>query len=349
VRRGLVLAAAVLAAALLGAAPAQAALKAIWGPNELRDGRSAFPVYEELGVDVLQKQLAWSRVATERPADPRDPADPAYRWPADVDAAYAETARRGMRLALLVRGTPRWANGGRTEEWVPDDVGDYADFMVAASRRYSRVRHWMVWGEPSRSANFKPLPRDSPVGPRAYSRLLDRAYGALKRERRSNKVIGGMTFHFGEVMPKDFVRWMRLPNGKPPRLDLFGHNPFTGRRPDLRKRVYYPGLRDMSDVDTFVREIRRHWRPRKVKPRLWLSEFCVASDRANPGFSFFVSRRKQASWLSAALKIARRNRWIAGFGWWNLQDGPDPDGITCGLLDEDGKRKPAFRAYKRAR
>lgn len=340
---------AAMVAALAVTAPAEASLKAIWGPNELRDGRSAFPIYRQLGVDVLQHQVLWRRVAASRPADPRNPDDPAYVWPAEVDAAYAAAPRYGFRLALMVRGTPAWANGGRSEAWVPDDVGDYADFMVAVSRRYPRVRHWMIWGEPSRAANFQPLPLSSPVGPRAYSRLLDRAYGALKRERRSNVVIGGMTFHFGDVIAKDFMRWMRLPNGKPPRLDWFGHNPFTGRRPALSKDVYYPGLRDMSDVDTYIREIRRHWRPRHVRPRLWLSEFCVASDRANHGFEFHVSRRTQASWLTAAMRIARTHRYIAGFGWWNLQDQPDPDGITCGLLDQNGAPKPSFGAYKRAR
>ena len=339
----------VVVALLGGAATAQAALKAIWGPNELADGRTAFPIYKRLGVDVLQEQLEWYKIATRRPANPRDPNDPAYVWPANVDAAYAAGPRYGFRLALMIRGTPSWANSGRAPAWVPDDVGDYADFAVAAARRYTRVKHWMIWGEPSRQANFQPLPKHSKKGPRAYSRLLDRAYGALKTVRRSNVVIGGMTFHFGDVSAKDFMRWMRLPNGKPPRLDWYGHNPFTGRRPQLSKPVYYPGLRDMSDVDTYIREIRRHWRSRHVKPRLWLSEFCVASDRPNDAFAFHVSRRTQARWLTDAWKIADRHRYITGFGWFNLQDGPDPDGITCGLLDQNGKPKPSYYAYKRAR
>ena len=53
-----------LVALLAAAAPAQAELKSIWGPNTLRDGRSAFPFYKQLGVDVLQIQIQWNRVAT---------------------------------------------------------------------------------------------------------------------------------------------------------------------------------------------------------------------------------------------------------------------------------------------
>jgi hypothetical protein len=330
--------------ALLGLAqPASAELKAIWGPITLADGRSAFPVYERLGVDVLQQQLQWNSIAAQRPANPRDPNDPAYRWPADVDTAYGAGRRYGFQLALMIRGTPKWANGGRAPAWVPNDVQDYADFAIAAAKRYAKVKYWMIWGEPSRAANFQP--EGPTAAPAAYSLLLDRAYGALKSVRRSIKVIGGMTFH---IQAKGFLKGMRLPDGMPPRLDWFGHNPFTGRRPNLRNRVYYPGLRDMSDTDAYIREIRKHWRPRRVKPKLWISEFCVASDRANYAFAFHVSRTTQGSWLAAALRIAHNHPWIAAFGWWNLQDGPDPDGITCGLLDANGRPKPSYSAYRKA-
>jgi hypothetical protein len=62
------------AVALLLAAPssASAALKSIWGPNDLPNGKSAFPTYERLGVDVLQVQIRWDRVARSRPADERN-------------------------------------------------------------------------------------------------------------------------------------------------------------------------------------------------------------------------------------------------------------------------------------
>ena len=335
--------------ALFAAAPAQAEMKAIWGPSTLRDGRSAFPLYKDLGVDVLQQQLLWSRVAPTRPANPRDPNDPAYVWPRPLDFAYGQVRENHMKLALLVRGTPAWANGGRPENWAPNDPRSYADFLAAAAKRYKRVRLWMIWGEPSRQAQFQPLPLNSREGPQRYAQLLDRAYGTLKNIRRKNKVIGGMTFHAGDVVAAKFMRWMRLPNGKPPRLDWYGHNPFTARRPVLRENPVAPGVRDMSDADLFIREIRRHWRPRHIKPKLWLSEFCVASDRPNADFDFHVTRAEQALWLTDAFNIAHRHRWIAGMGWWNLQDDAADDGITCGLVDRDGLPKPSYFAYKLAR
>ena len=299
---------------------------------------------------MLQVQIRWDRVARSRPADPRNPDDPAYRWPADVDTAYARGQAHGIRLMLMVIGTPGWANGGQPWSSVPKNARDYADFAVAAARRYPLVRHWMIWGEPSQSYNFRPQERNGPAGPRAYAVLLDRAYGSLKAHNRRNIVIGGNTWTLGgEVRPSDFVRWMRLPTGRPPRLDWFGHNPFTTRFPDLRKRPYVRGLRDFSDIDTLVGEVRRAYRPLNRRPRLWLSEFCVSSDRDNRSFNFHVSRRAQARWLKAAYRIAARTGYVAGLGWFKLLDEPQRNGLTTGLLTADGRRKPAFHAYRRAR
>ena len=84
-----------LAAAVLAASPASAeaaANKAIWGPAEV-DGRSQFPIYHDLGVDIYQAKLDWDQVAPTRPAHPKNPADPAYRWPAELDFVMKEAQR----------------------------------------------------------------------------------------------------------------------------------------------------------------------------------------------------------------------------------------------------------------
>ena len=323
-------------------------LKAIWGPARMPDGSSAFREYKRLGVDVVQFQLSWDLIAPTRPNQSKNPRDPAYRWPAIVDDAVRAARSRGIRIALLVRGSPPWANGGRSPEWAPAPRR-YANFLTAASRRYPSVRRWMIWGEPNRAAAFQPLPRNKPTGPRVYARLLDAAYVALKHRSSRNVVVGGMTFSFGEVFPKRWLRWMRLPDGRRPGLDEYGHNPFTRRKPNIRLSGYagYPGARDMSDMDTFAREIRQAYPGRR--PRLWISEFTVSSDRPNRAFDFAVSRRSQAAWLTAGFRIAGRVG-AAGIGWFNLQDQPasDPSGLTTGLMTYEGVRKPAYRAFRRA-
>lgn len=332
--------------------------KGFWGPTAI-DGKSQFPIYKKLGVTLYQTQLHWSNVAPTRPANPRDHRDAAYQWPAETDDVISQARRHGMKVLILVTGSPPWANGGRSAEYAPTRPSDFAAFVRAAARRYPSVRHWMIWGEPSRSNNFKPLV-EQPLGhklkpsmrraPRRYARLLDAAYGQLKAQRKSNVVIGGNTYVTGEVRPGDWMRSMKLPDGRPPRLSMYGHNPFSFRNPNLRNPPSTQGLVDFSDLGRFDKQIQRHLgRPRKKRIKLFLSEFTIptAPDRE---FNFYVSRKTQAKWITNAFKVARSLKNVAGLGWVHLYDEPPVPGHTSvngGLLTHDGKRKPGFYAFMR--
>lgn len=330
-------------ALLAAASPAAAGEKAIWGPITLPDGSPAFPLYRDLGVDAWQAGVSWPAVAPSRPASPADPSDPAYAWPADLDAAVRQAG--DIKIAVLVSGSPGWANGGRSSIWAPDP-SDFAAFLTAASRRYPSIRRWMIWGEPNRGDRFQPNERNGSAGPVAYARILDAAYGALKAVSRRNTVIGGMTWTGGDVRPPVFLDKMRLPNGRRPRLDWFGHNPFPYRFPNLREIPAKGGWRDISDLDTFSKELRNAY-GRKVK--LWLSEFTVQSDHESREFKLTVNRRDQARWLAAAYRLVDGLPSVAGLGWLSLLDEPQSSGsLNWGLLTADGASKPALRAYRDA-
>ncbi|HZI92424.1 MAG TPA: hypothetical protein VFD31_12480, partial [Thermoleophilaceae bacterium] len=340
------LAALAVATALCAAAPpAQAAEKSIWGPVTLPGGGSAFPTYSDLGVDTFQYAVSFADVAPTRPAAVDNPSDPAYRWPAELDRAIADAAASRINVALLVTNSPGWANGGRSRLQAPDPSA-FANFMAAASRRYPSVRRWMIWGEPNRTDRFLPNSENSPEGPRAYARILDAAYGALKAVSARNIVIGGMTWTGGDVKPAPFMKFMRLANGRPPRLDWFGHNPFPFRFPNLRNPTVPGGFRDISDIERFQRQLRRTYGPRA---RFWLSEFLVLSDRGSDQFLMSVSRAEQARWLRAAYRIADDLGSVAGLGWLSLFDERErPGSSNWGLLTAGGERKPSYGAYRGA-
>jgi hypothetical protein len=359
--RGLFALAAVLGLvvpAVADAAPSRK--KAIWGPARV-DGVSEFPIYRDLGAGIYQMKIHWNRIAPTRPARPTDPGDPAYRWPAVLDDAVGEARRYGIEVAILIAGTPRWANGGRDQRWAPRRPADLGRFARAASRRYPSVRLWMIWGEPTRRKNFQPLiheRRDRPLtrgmkrGPHIYARMLDSAYGQLKRESGRNLIIGGNSFTTGDVSPLNWIRNLRLPNGRPPRMDMYGHNPFSNRRPYLNRPPLGHGFADFSDLDLLARWVDR-WlgRPRgKRRMKLFLSELFWPTDHPNHEFNFWVDRRTAASWLSTALKVTRRWSRIYTLGWFSLYDDrprPKGDEVNRGLLDRSGRRKPAYLAYKR--
>ena len=170
------------------------------------------------------------------------------------------------------------------------DAKAYADFVTAAAKRYPRVHHWMIWGEPTRRANYEPLETQTPgepltasqrEAPHRYARMLDRAYGVLKRRSKRNIVIGGNSFTAGDIRPAAWARNLRLRNGRPPRMDMYGHNPFCLRPPDLNNPPSPAGISDFSDLRRFQRVVNRAI-GRRASPKyrrkrvpLFLSEWTV--------------------------------------------------------------------------
>jgi hypothetical protein len=371
VRRRLLTALAGLCAGFAIAAPSALAgpgfVNSLWGPIKFAPGSggcpspgprcSAIPTYKELGAEMIQYQVQWNAIAPPtRPANPRDPAS--YAWPSEFQFLVDEAAANGMRVSFLIKGSPPWANGGQSWNHAPNP-GDFADFAYAAARRYPSVDHWQIWGEPTRANNFLPQKRR---GARTYARILDAAYGALKQAGPENVVIGGMTFHGGLTRPPAWIRYMRLPNGKPPRMNWYGHNPFERRFPNIRKRPI-GSFRGLSDIDTLWREVKRAYQrrirrgPRKGqlrfvrkrgRPRkLWLSEWSIQTDHGSYVFDYYVSRSRQVAYLNRAFALARRAPYVKGMGWYQLIDYPPaPNNPTWGLMTYSGERKPAFNAYK---
>jgi hypothetical protein len=331
------------------AARSQLPLKAILGPLTMPDGSSAFPVYRALGAQVLELSLDWSEVAPSRPADAADPSDPAYRWPADIGTAVAQAARYGIRIALDVDRFPAWANGGRGPAWAPESPGDFASFLRAAALRYPSVRYWLILNEVNYYKNFQPLPPHSPLGPERYAVLLEAAYGALKAASAANFVIGGMNYSAGTILAPQFIRWMRLPDGAPPRMDYYGYNPYSLRFPSLTRTHVDSSSYEIDDIGRLHRQLESIYRPTGHTPKLWLSEFGI-SDSANLAFDYYVSPAVQARWVTAAFRLVDSVSYVAALGWYELLDevSPPSDPLTEGLMTAIGKPKPSFYAYAAA-
>lgn len=343
--------------AMLGAcvAPrgvAAADVKAMWGPA-IHDGTSLFPAYRDLGVKIYEDRLPWSSIATRRPRNARNPNDPAYAWPVEVTQAVAQAERYHIQVALQIIGAPAWANGGRPWNWAPNSPRDYADFAIAAARRYPSVHLWMIWGEPSRAHNFQPLtpaPRFAKLNahqrlaPHLYAAILDAAYGALKSVSRSDLVIGGMTYTTGDLSPQQWIENLRLPNGRAPRLDMYGHNPFSYRAPNLSNPTAGEQNIDFSDLGRLARLVDRQLgRPGNPRPRLFISEWTVPTS-IDQEFNFYVDPLVQARWITDGLQIARQLPSIYAIGWIHLYD--EPPTTYGGLIETDGAKKPGYYAWK---
>jgi len=333
--------------------------KAIWGPVTV-NGVSQFPIYNDLGVGIFEMTLNWAADSPNRPRNPRDPRDPAYTWSADIDFALQQAAHYRMHVLLQVSQTPRWANGGRAPNYPPPNSGDLANFLTAAARRYPSVHLWMVWGEPDRKPNFASLVPASPTAsrltraqaaaPHLYAQMLDASYGALKRVGRRNLVIGGNTFTTGDIPTRLWIENLRLPNGRPPRMDLYGHNPFCWRAPNLGNPASDPKNDkaswevDFSDLGRLSRLVDGNLAVPRQHIRLFLSEWMIPTG-PDSELNFYTTRAVQAQWITDAWRLVRSSPFIYALGWIHLYDDP-PGGSMSGLLDDRGRPKPGYYAFK---
>jgi hypothetical protein len=342
----------VLVGGLAALAPAGAGAfqKAVWGPATYR-GVNQFPLYRQLGARIYETSIDWNTVAPSEPEDPIDPNDPAYTWPAALASTVAEAQRYGMRVLIQLGNAPAWANGGHGGTgWAPRNARAYAQFVEAAAREYPSVHMWMIWGEPNRAGNFKPeVPASSNQtsltaaqkrAPHLYALMLNDAYGVLKSLNAGNVVIGGDTYTAGLLDPQQWLANLKLPDGGAPRMSMYGHDPFSytvplfGATPSDYGEVQFS---DLPRLEAWTKTYLGHAVP------LFLSEFCVPT-AADHTFDFYVSPPSvAATWVKDALVTARRSGYIDALGWVNVQD--DLPTNSCGLISENGKRKPDFYAF----
>ena len=329
--------------------------KCIVEASPLRRRSSIFPELRTLRARVWMSGLSWAQVATSRPADARSPDDPAYAWPATLDLALDKARAHSIEPVLYVNGFPGWSNGGRDHTWVPTNAADYGDFMAAAVARYPQVRRWIVFAEPSHYVNFRPQGGKGRRAPRLYAQLLEAAYRAMHAVRRDVVVIGGNVHPAGvndetTTAPDTFLRHMVLPNGRRPRMDMFGVNPYTERPLDM-SLPHRAGRVDFNDLDWLTRQLDRYWPRRRLQ--LFIEEFGWNTEHAASGWLYVVSRKKQAARLADAFRIAATLPRINTMCWFQLYDAPpNKQGATwlnwtSGLRTFQGVRKPSWRAFAR--
>lgn len=345
-RGGVALAVMFLVAALPSSGDAFS--KAIWGPV-YRNGTNQFLLYHQLGVSTYEADLSWNLVAPRRPRNPANPRDPAYRWPTEIQQAIVQARRFHMRVMLQIIGAPPWANGGHSDRsWAPRNPQDFATFAAAAARKYPSVHLWMVWGEPTHPDNFQPIAKALPgaslnraqrTAPHVYARMLDAAYGALKHVSRRNLVIGGCTYTTGLLDSLQWIENLRLPTGRPPRMDMYAHNPFSYQAPSFSAIPSPFDEVQFSDLPELAGWVDRYLH--RGLP-LFLSEWTIPT-APDQEFNFWVDPSVAAQWITDALHLSRQWSRIYALGWIHVYD--DPPFSSGGLLTAQGVPKPSFQAF----
>lgn len=311
------------------------------------------------GAKTARVDVLWDEVARRRPADARDPADPAYDW-SRYDEIVRGMAARGIAPIVDFYRTPAWASRSADRAAAPR-AADGARFAGAIARRYSgaypdglggvlpRVRRIEIWNEPNLSTFWAPQCRTGPGGrarltsPGAYAALLAASYREIHAAQPTAQVVGGAVGPAGSSPVRcpaggqgtavGAVDFTRLVADEGPPIDAWSVHIYPIGGP--RQAFFVPSW------STLPRVVRQVDRLRAGAP-IHITETGYHTSY-NRFHQYFVSEAQQAAWVDETMAVAAAQPRVDAVIWFNFEDNPQ---WTGGLLRGDGSRKPSYARFQ---
>lgn len=292
------------------------------------------------GVRLIRQTFHWDRIE-------RSPGRYDFR---DYDAYVRAVSRAGIDLLPILFTPPafRASSGSAGGTSPPDHPQDMADFAARLARRYGPggvfwranpdlpehpIRAWQVWNEPN-------LPAYWPEGPdpAEYVRLLEAVSRGLKSADPDAVVVSaGLSESRLGIPFEEYVRGM-FDAGAGDALDVFALHAFA---------------RDAAGSVGAAESTRSLLGELGSDAPIWITEVGWAS--GGPSSPFTLDEQGQAQRIRSALEgLVRRRKELGlkGVIYFNWRDAPvyeggqDFFGLHTGLLDIDGRPKPALDAYR---
>ena len=327
--------------------------------------------YEERRADVLDQArdanttivrtlVSWATVAPRRPANASNPFDRAYRFD-DLDELARNTQERDLEVLITIWGTPKWANGGRTPNYLPTRMSDLTAFTRAVATRYSGrfagfpyVRFYSIWNESNLQLFLAPQfdANGKSVGPRNYAKLAAAGYAGVKAGNPSAKVAIGSTSSAGRDKPLQGKsethspgRFAQLVAAANPRLkfDAWAQHPYpvpANQKPT--QKVKWPNV-TLASFPRFETSLDTWFKRKNV--RIWITEY--GHEVKQDGEPTGVTRAQQAAYAAQALALAKKDPRTDMFIWFVFRDH-----VTnlwqSGLRTRSGAAKPSLARFTAA-
>ncbi|HVX84363.1 MAG TPA: cellulase family glycosylhydrolase [Phycisphaerae bacterium] len=251
-----------------------------------------------------------------------------------------------IRLIPYVCYTPRWAAGDPSDNFwhaPPRDPADFARFLTALVTRYrSRIHSWELWNEPDNPAYWSgSVPQ--------FAALVEAGSHAVRQaDPHALVVLGGIAWN------ADFLARLFQDPALLPAVDVVNmHAYYETWSPDSLQQLPH-SIHRLHDL------IALH----AGRQRLWLAEIGYSDFRRPDGFvsgqytarfSFEHTPAYQADYLLRAAALAASTGQVDLFAWYRINDLPDGVNVIgdvnnrhLGILDTQGRPKPAFDAFRRA-
>ena len=329
-----------------------------WSPDRATNLQRA----AEDGASVIHTTATWATIAPTKPANAANGDDPAYHLN-DLDELVEHASLYGLRVMIDINGTPKWANGGKSPNRMPNSMSTLTTFARMLADRYDGahghgyVGLYSVWNEPnlglflepqftvtkatkSKKASFKI------VGPANYAKLYKAAYAGIKAGNHLAQVAVGETSARGRdkplkgvsdsIAPGTFAKYLAKVKGL--KFDAWAHHPYP-TTPSMKplQKVRYPNV-TLSTLPTFEKDLKT-WFHRAVP--IWITEY---GHETKPAEKHGVSYSTQSAYARQALSTARKDPNIQMFIWFVFRDSTG-NPWQSGLEQPSGAPKPAYAGF----
>ncbi len=332
----------------------------------------------DLGVDRVRLSLHWRAVARGHRSSHR-PAGPDYDLSTLHAIEHAIRAARARGIEALVNvtgGAPLWATGRRDGRPVSlqyrPDPKEFARFVELLGRHLRGVDAWSIWNEPNQGALLQPQWEDGRLtSPGIYRGLVRAALRGLKRSGHGGDIIllgetaprgSERRDATGSVRPGPFLRELfcfdedLLPTcdfGDRLEISGYAHHPYSiVSPPDLPHAN--PDDMTLADRDRLVRVIDAAASAGRIPHELplWYTEYGYQTMPPDPYRG--IPPEQHAAWLVKAERMTFLDQRVAAHAQFlMLDDVPRPrrdrtrwGTYQSGLRWADGRRKPAYAAYR---
>jgi polysaccharide biosynthesis protein PslG len=290
--------------------------------NHLAHGRSnaqqSMQAMTALQVNTFRDDVFWGRVEAEKNV---------YSWPKrlqELERAVDLAKERGIEPVLILGFENPLHHEGRYP--ISDEAqaayARFAEYVVGKFK--GRVRYYEVGNEWNQK---KGTAED-------YTRLLKRAYPAIKRADPNSIVLGGAVEGAG---PPKFIRTM-MDNGALAFMDGLSVHPYVfWRGPTGTPAAMHQWMVDLQKM------LHQYSSGRDVP--LYITEIGWPNDNGSLG----VTEQQTADYLAQMVFMMRSLPYVKGIWWYNLfNKGKDPKERehNFGLMTEDAQLKPAFNAFE---
>lgn len=314
----------------------------------------------DANTTIVRTLVTWADVAPTKPANGSNPFDKAYRFN-DIDELVRNAQERDIEVLITIWGTPKWANGGQTPNFLPTKLSDLTAFSRAVASRYSGrfagypfVRYFSIWNESNLQLFLAPQfdAAGNSVGPRNYARLAAAAYSGIKAGNSLAKVAIGSTSSAGRDKPlagksetHSPARFARLVAAANPRLkfDAWAQHPYpvpVNQKPT--QRVRYPNV-TLTSFPRFTKDLDTWFKRKNV--RIWITEY--GHEVKQDGEPNGVSRAQQAAYAAQALALAKNDPRTDMFIWFVFRDHATST-WQSGLRTRSGAAKPSLTRFRAA-